>query len=82
MKTKLLIALGAFLVLFSVFAFSRGLLITNQPSLSGEIPDTPEAKEIMLTIERAYDIEAEAKYNLDTSKLSNVFISFFLFLQM
>jgi len=51
--------------------------IKNSP-LAGttvNIPDTPEAKEIMQRIKTAYDIEVEAKQSSDFSKLSDVFIN-------
>jgi len=39
------------------------------------ILDTIEAKEVMQTVETAYDIEAEAAYSFNTEKFPSVFIS-------
>lgn len=39
------------------------------------IPDSPEVKEIMKTVEDAYDIETEAAYDFKTKKFSSVFIN-------
>ena len=39
------------------------------------IPDTPEAKEIMQRIKTAYDIEEEAGHAFDTSKFSSIFVN-------
>lgn len=39
------------------------------------IPDTPEARKIMKTIEKAYAIEAEAAYKLKIEKFDTVFIN-------
>lgn len=39
------------------------------------IPNTPEAQQIMDTIQSAYDIEVEAAYTFDLSKFPTVFIN-------
>ena len=41
----------------------------------GNIPDTPEAQQIMDTIKKAYDIETEGAYTFDFSKFPTVFIN-------
>ncbi|HEX2997581.1 MAG TPA: hypothetical protein VHP14_22350, partial [Anaerolineales bacterium] len=59
-----------------------GLVFVNRGDLRREylltykhIPNTPNAKQIMQTIENAYDIETEAVYTFDLSKFSTVFIN-------
>jgi|WetSurMetagenome_2_1015567.scaffolds.fasta_scaffold22073_5 hypothetical protein len=74
MKKKFLFW-GMLLVLISTLSFSKGLLITRNSSSTGDIPDTPEAKQIMKTIENAYDIESEAAFTFDVKKLPTVFIN-------
>jgi hypothetical protein len=49
--------------------------VVETPISNGNIPDTPEAKEIMEAIERAYDIQVEAAYTFDFSKFPTVFIN-------
>jgi len=39
------------------------------------IPDTPEAKEVIKAVERAYDVQAEAKFNFDIKKFPDIFIN-------
>jgi hypothetical protein len=39
------------------------------------IPEGDEAKEIIKTVERAYDVESEVVYDFDLSKLSTVFVN-------
>jgi len=47
--------------------------LLSQPTV--DIPDTPEAQEIMQRIETVYDIEAEASYLFDITKFLDVFIN-------
>jgi len=51
--------------------------IKNSPlsTPTQNIPDTPEAQEIMQTIETAYDIEAEAAYTFDLTNFPTVFVN-------
>jgi hypothetical protein len=58
-------------VAFVVLAFFLNL---SQRSEAYNIPDTPETREIMATIERAYDVLAIPFDTLDVNKLSEVFI--------
>lgn len=51
--------------------------IKESPLSAINIPDTPEVKEIIQRIETAYDIEAEAGYDFDLSKLPTVFVNDF-----
>ena len=74
MTRKLFITLST-LIAFGVISFSSASLISKQPPSTYSIPDTHEAKEIMKTIERAYDIEAEAAYTFDLKKFPTVFIN-------
>ena len=74
MKNELLFILGLLLV-FSALGFSTTSLSIKRSQLTYYIPDTPEAKEVMQTIERAYDIEVEAVYTFDTRKFPTVFIN-------
>jgi hypothetical protein len=69
MKKKLLIAICIILV-FGVLGFSNSI-----PKSTYYIPDTPEAKEVMKAVEKAYDIEAEAAYTFDIKKFPVVFIN-------
>ena len=56
--------------------FVGGRYLQTQFMLSGRnIPNTPEAKEIMRTVEKAYEIEIEAAHTFDLSKFSTVFIN-------
>lgn len=43
--------------------------------VSPDFPNTPQAKEIIRAIEKAYDVEARAAYTFDFSKFSEVFIN-------
>jgi len=74
MKKKPLFILSLLLV-FSALSFSATLLIIKRSQLTYYIPDTPEAKAVMQSIEKAYDIEAEAAYTFDLSKFPTVFIN-------
>lgn len=69
-----LLALAVLLILGALGYSIRSPRI-RQSELRHNIPDTPEAKEIMKTIERAYDIKAEAAYTFDLKKLPTVFIN-------
>ena len=74
MKKTLLYIFGIFLVI-AISVFSAGSSCVNRSISSDNIPDTPEAKEIMKTIERAYDIEKEAMYTFNLKKFPTVFIN-------
>jgi hypothetical protein len=67
MKAKLIPVLIAVALL--------GLLGFTQRSLkqSLAIPNSKDEKEVIKTVEKAYDIESEAGYTFDLSKLSTVF---------
>ncbi len=60
-------------------AGARGIsaYIENSPSsaVSPHIPDTVEVLEVIQAVEAAYDIEAEASYNINTEKFPMVFIN-------
>jgi hypothetical protein len=43
--------------------------------VSPDFPNTPQAKEIIRAIEKAYDVEARAAYTFDFSKFPDVFIN-------
>ena len=74
MKKKLAYILGILLVI-GPLGFSATSLIIKRSQLTYNIPNTPEAKEVMKTIEKAYDIEAEAAYTFDIKKFPTVFIN-------
>ena len=75
-KKAILILLAlAVLVVLGALGFSIRSPRIKQSELRHNVPDTPEAKEIMKTIERAYDIKAEAAYTFDLKKLPTVFIN-------
>jgi len=74
MKKKLFLAISTLLVL-GLLGFSNSSPGITQSESTYMIPDTPEAKEIMQTIERAYDIEVEAAYTFDIKKFPTVFIN-------
>lgn len=67
--------LGGLLALLFTIGLSEGIRIGGISDSSDDIPDTPEAKEIKKTIERAYDIESEAAYTFDLKKFPIVFIN-------
>lgn len=79
MTKKIFLIFLGLVVAFSILGFSTRFSNDKKQSVSAtstpDIPDTPEAKEIMQTIERAYDIEAEAAYTFDFSKFPNVFVN-------
>lgn len=76
MKKKLLLLFIVIaLLVLGALGFSIRSPRIRQSELRYDIPDTPEAKEIMRTIENAYDIKAEAKYNFNLKKLPTVFIN-------
>lgn len=59
-----------------------GLVFVNRDNLRREylltykhIPNTPQARKIMQTVESAYDIEVEAAHTFDFSKFPTVFIN-------
>ena len=68
-------------VLEDLIAYIEHPFSTNVPTngpgfiLSNDIPNTHVVKEIIDTIERAYDIEVEAAYTFDLSKFPTVFIN-------
>ncbi len=72
MKKKLFSILSGLLI-FSALSFSDG--ISKQSTSTNNIPDAKETKEVMKTVERAYDIEAEAAYTSDLTKFPTVFIN-------
>jgi hypothetical protein len=74
MKKKLIFILGILLVL-GPLGFSVTSWIIKRSQLTYNIPETPETKEIMRTIERAYDIEVEAAYTFNIKKFPTVFIN-------
>jgi len=74
MNKKLLLIVSSILIL-TMIAFSDTSTISKQPRSTYNIPDTQEAKEVMKTVERAYDIEAEARYTFDLKKFPTVFIN-------
>ncbi len=71
---KIFRALSVLLIL-GILGFSIRSPRIRQSELRHNIPDTLEAKEVMKTIERAYDIEVEAAYTFDLSKFPTVFIN-------
>jgi hypothetical protein len=74
MKKNLLLILS-FLLIIGVLGFSIRSPGIKQSKSTYNIPDTPEAKEIMRTVDKAYDIEAEAAYTFDLKKFPTVFIN-------
>jgi hypothetical protein len=67
------------LLILVILGFSNSLADAKVPAsppsiIATSIPDTKEAKEIIKTIEKAYDIEAEAANKFDISKFPTVFI--------
>jgi len=74
MKKELLLILSI-LIVFSTVSFSAPSPTIKRSELTYSLPDSPEAKEVMKTIEKAYDIAAEAAHTFDLSKFSTVFIN-------
>lgn len=74
MKKRWILIVGALLV-FGMSALLYFSWNVAQPASEYVIPDTPEAKEVMNAVERAYDVQAEAKFYFDIKKLPDVFIN-------
>jgi hypothetical protein len=74
MNRNIFIKIGVLLALIAIGLASISFT-SKQPPSTYYIPDTPEAKEIIKTVERAYDIEAEALYTFDLKKFPTVFIN-------
>jgi hypothetical protein len=70
MRRKMLY-LVAILLIFTAFGFSNNVLGLS----ASHSANTTDEKEIKRTIERAYDITAEAAYNFDLRKFPEVFIN-------
>jgi hypothetical protein len=71
MKTKLIPFIIMFVIaVLALMGFTQRFL---KQSLA--IPDSKEEKEVIKTVEKAYDIESEAGYTFDLSKLSTAFIN-------
>jgi len=62
-------------IVFGLLGFSKPSINFGQPITSEKMPDTPETKEVIKTVERSYDNEAEAGYTFDITKFSDVFIN-------
>lgn len=62
-------------VIFGVLYFSIPPSVAVQSRPDYHIPDTPEAKEVIKAVERAYDVQAEAKFNFDIKKFPDIFIN-------
>lgn len=56
-------------------SFANSSFSTAQSESTYHIPDTPEVKEVMKTVEKANDVEAEAAYTFDIKKFPTVFIN-------
>lgn len=74
MNRNTFIKIGVLLALI-VLGFASISFTSKQPPSTYHIPDTPEAKEVIKTVERAYDIEAEALYTFELKKFPTVFIN-------
>jgi len=74
MKKRWILIVGALLV-FGMSALLYFSWNVAQPASEYVIPDTPEAKEVMNAVERAYDVQAEAKFNFDIKKFPDIFIN-------
>ena len=72
MKKTLLVVIC---VIFGSLCFSISPFMAVQSRPDYHIPDTPEAKEVMDAVERAYDVQVEAKLYFDIKKLPDVFIN-------
>jgi hypothetical protein len=76
MKKNLLLTISIFALLtFSILGFSKPSTEFSHFVTVEKISDTPETKEVIKTVERSYDIEAEAGYTFDITKFSDVFIN-------
>jgi len=63
MKKNLLLTISIFALLtFGILGFSKPSTEFSHFVTVEKISDTPKVKEIIKTVERAYDIEAEALY--------------------
>jgi hypothetical protein len=65
MKRNLLLPVSAFVILiFGILGFSKPSTEFSHFVTVEKIPDTPKVIEIIKTVERAYDIEAQALYTI------------------
>jgi hypothetical protein len=74
MKKKILILIVLALTL-GTLGLSERLVMVQESASPSHIPDTPEAKKIMKTIEDAYNIEVEAAHTFDLKKFPTVFMN-------
>jgi hypothetical protein len=72
---KKFLVLVVLLMVIGTLGLSEGVTVARRWASSGNIPDTLEAKEIMKTVEDAYNIESEAAYTFDLKKFPTVFIN-------
>ena len=76
MKKNILLTISIFALLtLGIVGFSKPSTGFSQFVTAEKIPDTPETKEVIKAVERAYDIEAEGAYTFDITKFSDVFIN-------
>lgn len=73
--TKKLFFLTAIVLVFATFTFSHTSSVAKQSESTNIIPDTADTREIVKTIEKAYEIEREAYYTNNFSKFPTVFIN-------
>lgn len=73
---KKILAIATMLVLaFGVFGFDSVSPFEQSGERTRYIPDTPDAREIQQTIEKAYAIEETAARTFDTTEFAKVFIN-------
>jgi hypothetical protein len=77
---KYIYLIAGVLLIVAILGFSVNAAYMKAPAspasiISTSIHATKETKEIVKTIEKAYDIEAEAAYKFDISKFPTVFIN-------
>ncbi|MDW8069226.1 MAG: hypothetical protein RML46_09950 [Anaerolineae bacterium] len=72
---KLLLVPAMFILAFGVFIFNEAPLLQRSDRTPGNIPNTPDEKEIQQTIERAYELEEIAARTFNTTEFAEVFIN-------
>ncbi len=65
------------LIVVSVVVLAMGLFVFRSTQVRSDagVPDSAEAKEIMVTMDRAYQVIASASQTFDVSELSSVFVN-------
>jgi hypothetical protein len=75
MKRNLLLPVSALIILvFGILGFSKPSTEFSHFMSTEKIPNTPEAKQIMATMNRAYQVLGTTSQSFDVSEFPNVFV--------